>query len=40
MILLKMFSGPVNWDSLPSSISIILLVWSFHCVSNFLDVWG
>jgi hypothetical protein len=39
MILLKIFSGPLNWDmSLSSSPIILRLGHSFHGVPDFLDV--
>jgi hypothetical protein len=37
IILLKIFPGPLNWESSLFSIPIIL---RFHCVLDFLDVWG
>ena len=41
MIFLKTFSGPLNWESLFSSLLIILRFgWSFHCVVNFLHALG
>jgi hypothetical protein len=40
MILLKIFTGPLNWGSLLFSITIILWFLSFHCVLKFLDVLG
>jgi hypothetical protein len=40
MILLKIFSGPLNWEASSSSIPIILMfdAWSLHCAPTFLDV--
>jgi hypothetical protein len=38
IILLKIFTGPLSWESLLSSIPIILRFGSSHCVLDFLGV--
>jgi hypothetical protein len=38
--LLKIFTGPLSWESSFSSIPIILRFLSSHCVLDFLDVLG
>jgi hypothetical protein len=40
IILLKIFTGPLSWESSLSSIPIIIRFFSSHCVLDFIDVLG